>query len=90
MKTAFLYWISCWEVTFDVRHVRVVEFPSVPHSHDPYLVHLERKGSLSEHIVRFWMAELASALVYLHKRKIIHRYASLSFTPPSSMTDHSL
>ncbi|KAN0093051.1 Protein kinase-like domain containing protein [Tylopilus felleus] len=35
--------------------------------------HLERKGSLSEHIVRFWMAELASALVYLHKRKIIHR-----------------
>ncbi|KAG6374315.1 kinase-like domain-containing protein [Boletus reticuloceps] len=35
--------------------------------------HLERRGNLSEHIVRFWMAELASALVYLHKRRIIHR-----------------
>lgn len=38
-------------------------------------VHLERNGNLSEPAVRFWMVELVSALVYLHKRRIIHRYA---------------
>ncbi|KAI6025763.1 kinase-like domain-containing protein [Pisolithus orientalis] len=35
--------------------------------------HLDRKGHLSEEVVRFWVAELASALVYLHKRRIVHR-----------------
>ncbi|KAH0833112.1 kinase-like domain-containing protein [Lanmaoa asiatica] len=35
--------------------------------------HLERNGNLSEQVVRFWMTELISALVYLHKRRIIHR-----------------
>jgi len=35
--------------------------------------HLERKGTFSESVVRFWMTELVSALVYLHKRRIVHR-----------------
>ncbi|KAG1747062.1 kinase-like domain-containing protein [Suillus paluster] len=35
--------------------------------------HLESRGCLSENVVRFWAAELASALVYLHKQRIIHR-----------------
>jgi serine/threonine protein kinase len=88
MIIAFLSWILCSEVTFDVS--RVIGFPYVPHSDGPPLVHLERKGDLSEHIVRFWMAELTSALVYLHKRRIIHRYASLLFPHLSSVTDHPL
>jgi len=35
--------------------------------------HLERRGRLDESIVRFWAAELASALDYLRKQRIIHR-----------------
>lgn len=35
--------------------------------------HLERLGSLSEEVVRFYMAELSSALSYLHDHRIIHR-----------------
>lgn len=37
------------------------------------LVHLERMGSLSEETVRFYMAELSSALGFLHEKRIIHR-----------------
>ncbi|KAJ8521104.1 hypothetical protein ONZ45_g2147 [Pleurotus djamor] len=35
--------------------------------------HLERKNQIPEEVVRFWMAELASGLEYLHRQKIIHR-----------------
>ncbi|KAK7690560.1 hypothetical protein QCA50_005658 [Cerrena zonata] len=35
--------------------------------------HLERRGRLDEEIVRFWAAELASAVHYLHRQRIIHR-----------------
>ncbi|KXN88488.1 Serine/threonine-protein kinase 32A [Leucoagaricus sp. SymC.cos] len=35
--------------------------------------HLERQGFFREDIVKFWIAELASALEYLHRRRIIHR-----------------
>ncbi|THH32383.1 hypothetical protein EUX98_g1796 [Antrodiella citrinella] len=35
--------------------------------------HLERLGSLSEDVVRYYMAELSSALSYLHDHRIIHR-----------------
>ncbi|KAJ8093042.1 hypothetical protein PM082_020523 [Marasmius tenuissimus] len=35
--------------------------------------HLERKGPLPELAVRFWTAEIASGLAYLHKNKIVHR-----------------
>ncbi|KAI0091767.1 kinase-like domain-containing protein [Irpex rosettiformis] len=35
--------------------------------------HLERLGSLSEETVRFYVAEISSALSFLHDKKIIHR-----------------
>ncbi|KAI0346281.1 kinase-like protein [Trametopsis cervina] len=35
--------------------------------------HLERKGRLDEDVVKFWVAELAEALNYLRKQRIIHR-----------------
>ncbi|KAI0731226.1 kinase-like protein [Earliella scabrosa] len=35
--------------------------------------HLERLGSLSEEVVRFYVAEIGSALAYLHDHRIIHR-----------------
>ncbi|KAL0577360.1 hypothetical protein V5O48_004612 [Marasmius crinis-equi] len=35
--------------------------------------HLERKGPLPELAVRFWTAEIASGLEYLHRNKIVHR-----------------
>ncbi|KAH6913280.1 kinase-like domain-containing protein [Coprinopsis sp. MPI-PUGE-AT-0042] len=35
--------------------------------------HLERKGHMGEEVVRFWVAELACALDYLHGQRIIHR-----------------
>lgn len=37
-------------------------------------VHLERLGSLSEEVVRFYVAELSTAIAFLHDKKIIHRY----------------
>lgn len=40
-----------------------------------FSVHLERRGFIREEVVRFWMAELSSALEYLHQQRIIHRYA---------------
>lgn len=36
-------------------------------------VHLERMGSFSEDAVRVYVAELGSALSFLHEKKIIHR-----------------
>ncbi len=36
-------------------------------------VHLERLGSLSEEVVRFYIAEVGSALAFLHDHRIIHR-----------------
>ncbi|KAI5119649.1 hypothetical protein M0805_009010 [Coniferiporia weirii] len=35
--------------------------------------HIERKAAIEESAVRFWVAELSSALAYLHKQRIIHR-----------------
>ncbi|TFK45871.1 kinase-like protein [Heliocybe sulcata] len=35
--------------------------------------HLERKGHLGEEVVRFWVAEIACGLQYLHQQRIIHR-----------------
>jgi len=35
--------------------------------------HLERTGGISEEIMRFWVAELACGLEYLHRKRIIHR-----------------
>ena len=39
-----------------------------------YTVHLERMGSFPEEAVRFYVAELGSALAFLHEKKIIHRF----------------
>jgi serine/threonine kinase 32 len=36
-------------------------------------VHMERRGGIEEHVVRFWVAEIASAVEYLHQQRIIHR-----------------
>ena len=36
-------------------------------------VHLERLGSLPEEVVRYYVAQIASALAFLHEKKIIHR-----------------
>lgn len=38
--------------------------------------HLNTRGTFPENIVRFWTAELASGLVYLHGKGIMHRYAA--------------
>ncbi|PPR00883.1 hypothetical protein CVT24_000368 [Panaeolus cyanescens] len=35
--------------------------------------HLERRGFIKEEVVRFWVAELACGLEYLHRQRIIHR-----------------
>ncbi|GJE91076.1 kinase-like protein [Phanerochaete sordida] len=35
--------------------------------------HLERLGSLPEEVVRYYVAQIASALAFLHEKKIIHR-----------------
>lgn len=40
-------------------------------------VHLERLGSLPEDTVRFYVAEIASALSFLHQHRIMHRFCSL-------------
>jgi serine/threonine kinase 32 len=39
--------------------------------------HLERVGTLPEDQVRFYAAELALGLNYLHRRRIVHRYVDL-------------
>lgn len=46
----------------------------VHETHASLIVHLERLGSLTEATVRFYMAELSSALSFLHEKRIIHRY----------------
>ncbi|KAH8980894.1 kinase-like domain-containing protein [Lactarius akahatsu] len=35
--------------------------------------HINTKGNFPENVVRFWTAELASGLVYLHSKGIMHR-----------------
>jgi serine/threonine kinase 32 len=35
--------------------------------------HMERRGGIGEDVVRFWVAEISSALEYLHQQGIIHR-----------------
>lgn len=53
------------------------------------LVHLERRGYIREDAVRFWVAELAGALEYLHRQRILHRYFLIfepHFTISNSLT----
>lgn len=46
-----------------------------------FAVHLERLRYIPEKVVRFWTAELSSALEYLHKQRIIHRCVYHSSQP---------
>lgn len=39
----------------------------------PPPVHLERNAFVSEEVVKFWIAELACGLEYLHRQRIMHR-----------------
>lgn len=50
--------------SFCASFVLVSDYPTV---------HLERLGSLSEDTVRFYVAELSTAIAFLHEKKIIHR-----------------
>jgi serine/threonine kinase 32 len=45
-------------------------------------VHLDRLGSLPEESVRFHMAELSSAVCFLHEKHIMHRFALPSVICP--------
>lgn len=42
-------------------------------------VHIDRMGGFEEKAVRFYVAEIALALDYLHSIRIVHRY--VSFVP---------
>lgn len=41
--------------------------------------HLQRERSFPEHRARFYAAEIASALGYLHSIKIVYRYVLMYF-----------
>lgn len=41
--------------------------------------HLQRERSFPEHRARFYAAEIASALGYLHSIKIVYRYILMYF-----------
>ncbi len=40
---------------------------------DKRTVHLDRAGAMNEETVRFYIAEIALAVNYLHSKKIVHR-----------------
>lgn len=40
------------------------------------LVHLERLGSMPEDVIRFYVAQLSSAVQFLHDNNIMHRFVS--------------
>ena len=39
-------------------------------------VHLDRAGAMPEEVVRFYVAEIAMVVDYLHRKKIVHRWAA--------------
>jgi serine/threonine kinase 32 len=45
--------------------------------------HINRK-TFTEDAIRFWIAEVACALKYLHSRGIVHRYISSQFETDDS------
>lgn len=45
---------------------------------DRVVVHLDRMGSLPEEVVKFYIAEAALAIDYLHSIRIVHRFVSSS------------
>jgi serine/threonine kinase 32 len=83
MKTVSLFSISCSAAIYDVG----LSFPllfSLPTLLHLAQVHLERLGSLPEDTVRFYVAQLSSALAYLHDMGIMHRCVPLTLPPTSA------
>jgi serine/threonine kinase 32 len=37
------------------------------------IVHLDRAGAMNEETVRFYVAEIVTAVDYLHRKRIVHR-----------------
>ena len=56
---------------------RTFQYSLAPLFHSRDLVHLERLGSLPEESVRYYVAEIASALAFLHEHRIMHRCVPL-------------
>lgn len=59
----------------DVR----LSFPATLYTLNSILVHLERIGSLEEDAVCFYVAQLSSALSFIHDMGIMHRLVLLPF-----------
>jgi hypothetical protein len=63
------------------------------HTNSRCTVHLDRLSHLPEETVRFHMAELSSALCFLHEKHIMHRFALPSLAPslvhscPAALTE---
>jgi serine/threonine kinase 32 len=87
MKTASSFSISCSVVIYDVRPTFIcpIAFILLTKAYS-CIVHLERLGSLSEDAVRFYVAEIASALTFLHEKRIIHRYVRRHFGPTYALS----
>lgn len=68
--SSFSTW--CWEEIYDVRPEDILRWHT-PINSSRLSVHLERLGSLPENTVRFYIAEIASALSFLHQHRIMHR-----------------
>ena len=62
--------------------------PNLSPAHTQSSVHLERKGYFEEHIVKFYMAELAEALDYLRSKRIVHRYVTRLPIEKHALTIH--
>lgn len=74
-KTASLSLISCSAVIYAVRPLHPF-LPLHPFHTPPSAVHLDRLGTLPETTIRFYVAELSSALAFLHENHIMHRCVS--------------
>lgn len=57
----------------DLRCKLVVNLDKLPEDEDRFPVHLDRAGAMSEEVVRFYVAEIALAIDYLHSKRIVHR-----------------
>jgi len=56
-----------------------LSFPTILSALNFILVHLERIGSLEENAVCFYVAQLSSALSFIHDMGIMHRLVFLPF-----------
>ena len=63
-RTVSSSWTSCLGATLGVS------LCTRPHLTP---VHLDRAGAMNEETVRFYVAEIAMAVDYLHRKRIVHR-----------------